>query len=161
MCVVKCNESRPACNWPSWIPQTEKSPLSSNEKSKETKPKGKFVGSCYKHGGFFFFIAQTQYIRAFTKRSSFIHFPCFFFSSFLSFQVEMNFSSIFVYLCVSVHGIRRRRIGEELVSMMCRVWWGTDFSSPGFSSVSFPSSMFPQVQSLTERWGRRIERIKE
>ena len=73
-----------------------------------------------------------------------------------------EFSSIFVYLCVSVHGIRgRRKGGEELVSMMCRVWWGTDFSSPGFSSVSFPSSMFPRVHSLTERWGRRIERIKE
>ena len=158
---MKCNESQPACNWLSWIPQTEKSPLSSNEKSKETKPKGKFVG--YKHGGFFFFIAQTQYIRAFTKRSSFIHFPCF--SSLLSFLFKLKwiFKYFRVFVCeCSWHKRkkkRRRRARFDDVSSLMGHWFLLTrilFSLFSIFHVS-PSSEFDWKMREKNRKNKRIK----
>ena len=161
---MKCNESQPACNWLSWIPQTEKSPLSSNEKSKETKPKGKFVGSCYKHGGFFFFfIAQTQYIRAITKRSSFIHFPCF--SSLLSFLFKLKwiFKYFRVFVCeCSWHKRkkkRRRRTRFDDVSSLMGHWFLLTrilFSLFSIFHVS-PSSEFNWKMREKNRKNKRIK----
>jgi hypothetical protein len=64
-----------------------------------------------------------------------------------------------VYLCVRVFmkedskRRRRERGGGELVSVMCRVWWGTDFSSPGSHS--------PEFGVWLKDEGKKNQRIKE
>ncbi len=79
MCVVGVMDSDPLLTGPPEFQRLKKNSLHHQIKKKRRKSKGKFfIGSCYKHGGFFFSsIAPTQYVRAFTARSIFIRFPCF------------------------------------------------------------------------------------
>jgi hypothetical protein len=64
MCVVGVMDSDPLLTGPPEFHRLKnKIPFIIKSKGKERKAKGKFfIGSCYKHGGFFFFssIAPTQ-----------------------------------------------------------------------------------------------------